>query len=340
MKDKPSIFEWIVFFLFILLEISIFSMRILGMNSETTQIETILYGTFEIIFSLYIGYFVQRLDSARQFQESLKRYGLSAYRRIMDISKSIDRTINQIEKIRKNYPVEKTSDLDVLRSILEGTFDTVRSSISDWGEIIGEEIRKTERAYQLEGELKNLEKEKKDEKTNTYVENLKVELDSIRSQLLLPTSEIALSGTLEKQGFYSTYFEATGKRDGFIPLYIKPAFDYSSINVKDVFEKQPFSFILSDNLNDTVECYVSNNEGFFLGNIQNPMGFFDDTPYIKTLRRILIHMKLDSSGKEVSEDEIYEYKLSNLEFIEISNDGLIKFHLLLPNGGAGFAPWG
>ena len=102
MKEKPSIFEWVAFGVFVVFEIVLFVMRIIRPTAETNETENVLYSTFEIVFSLYIGYFIQRIDSMRQFQGRLKQYGFSAYRRIMDIRKSVDRSINAIDRMYKN----------------------------------------------------------------------------------------------------------------------------------------------------------------------------------------------------------------------------------------------
>jgi hypothetical protein len=77
MKDKPSVFEWIVFVIFIVFEIVLVILRFVSPVSGTSQAASVLFSTFEIVFSLYIGYFIQRIDSTKQFQESLKQYGLS-----------------------------------------------------------------------------------------------------------------------------------------------------------------------------------------------------------------------------------------------------------------------
>ena len=92
MKEKPSIFEWVAFWLFVALEIIILVLRIISPTAISNQTENVLYSAFEIILSLYIGYFIQRVDSMKQFEDRLKQYGFSAYRRIMDIRKSIDRS--------------------------------------------------------------------------------------------------------------------------------------------------------------------------------------------------------------------------------------------------------
>jgi hypothetical protein len=186
MRNKPSVFEWVTFGVFVLLEVVLVILRIISPIAESNQAERVLFSTFEIIFSLYIGYFIQRIDSARQFQESLKQYGLSAYRRIIDIRKSIDRTLIQIGRISANYPKERTNEIEALRLILEGTFETVESSILDWGDIIGSEIQKKEKAEQLKAELINSqEKIDLDPAFRKNIEELRKEINKINSELPL-----------------------------------------------------------------------------------------------------------------------------------------------------------
>ena len=136
MEEKPSKYEWVILIIFVVSAILIFMYRVNIPASDVSQLTTVLLSTFEILFSLYVGYFLQRLDSAKQSRENLKKYGFLAYRRIMDIKKSIDRLFSEIDKINKNYTKDKGSDIGILRSILEGTFDTVESSILDWVDII------------------------------------------------------------------------------------------------------------------------------------------------------------------------------------------------------------
>ena len=65
MKEKPSIFEWVAFWLFLVFEVVIFLLRILSPATQLSQLENVLFSTFEIVFSLYIGYFINTFAKNR-----------------------------------------------------------------------------------------------------------------------------------------------------------------------------------------------------------------------------------------------------------------------------------
>jgi hypothetical protein len=235
MKEKPSIFEWVAFWVFVVLEIVLFVMRIMRPTIEINQTENVLYSTFEIVFSLYIGYFIQRIDTMRQFQERLKQYGFSAYRRIMDIRKSIDRSLTAIDQMNKNYPKDKTNDMDILRSMLEGTSDTVESSVLDWSDIIGEEINKKAKADQLEEVLKISETRSiLGEETQINLAEIRMELEKLKSEIpaVLQTNYSGQEETMS----YKRDLEYTMLREQFITLDVQHDIDfrYSS-------DTEPFS---------------------------------------------------------------------------------------------------
>jgi len=54
--------------------------------------------------------------------------------------------------MRSSYPKEKMVELDLLKSITVVMNYTVQSSISDWSDIIGEEVRKKDRFEELQKE--------------------------------------------------------------------------------------------------------------------------------------------------------------------------------------------
>lgn len=220
MKEKPSVFEWVAFWVFVVLEIVIFVMRIIRPTTEINQAENVLYSAFEIVFSLYIGYFIQRIDSMKQFQERLKQYGFSAYRRIMDIRKSVDRSLSAIDKMNKNYPKDKTNDMDILRSMLEGTFDTVESSVLDWSDIIGEDINKKEKADRLEEVLRISETQSNlSEEAKLNITEIRNELEKLKSEIpsVLQTNHL---GQEETRHFKFDLVE-TMARNGLINLDVQ-----------------------------------------------------------------------------------------------------------------------
>jgi len=331
MKEKPSIFEWLILFVFVVLEIVIFWLRIVTPPSELNQLDNVLYSSFEVIFSLYIGYFLQRIDSVRQFQESLKRYGLSAYRRIMDIRKSVDRSIIQIDKMNKDYPKDRVNDIDVLRHILEGTFDTVESSVADWGDIIGEEIRKKERADLLQEKLAKSEERfnlsADDKKT---IEELRSELNKINSELPLALRGDNINKEIEQQNeiFYAHYLESSITRDKYMTLFIKPNLDITEENVRKIIGMQPFFFHISYAGMGTMECLVYDKGKNEIGYVVNPIIPHDKRYYVSELQ--VAFKFLDLQDKE---SQIPIYKLSDLKYAGITNDGSMLI-MQLPIEGA------
>lgn len=336
MKEKPSIFEWVVFWIFIAVEIAIFVSRIIRPVAEIDQAENILYSTFEIIFSLYIGYFIQRLDSMRRFQESLKDYGLSAYRRIMDIRKSVDRTISQIERMSVDYPKERISDIRALRLILEGTFDTVESSISDWGEIIGQEIKKKERAEIIQEELeKSQEKPNLSEADKETIAALRGELNRINAELPLALKGLSLGKQLEdqKQAFYINYFETRVNSDMYITLHIRIDSDLvggelerqlSDEEVNRIIDSQPlFCNVIMTDI-ETVNCLVYDKDKNQIGFVVNPLSDYelDYKYYVSELQLALSEM-----GFWDAESKIPLYKLTNLRYAGKSSYRTLILHL-------------
>jgi hypothetical protein len=324
-KDKPRIFEWVAFVVFILLEIGLFTLGILHPSTREDQTQNILYNTFEIAFSLYIGYFIQRLDSIRQFRESLKQYALSAYRRIMDIRKSIDRTIVQIGKIGVNYPKDKTSDLDALRLILEGTFDTVESSIADWSEIIGQEIRKKEEAELLQERImKTQDRAALNEEDTKALAELRSELNRINAELpsvLRNESDLIQKLRMADQLLYSHHFEYAINRDKCLRLYVKPISD----TPKDLGapSNQPFSVGIPNWAAGV--CFLYNKDRKAIGMITDSVA-----PQLAKQEHFFVELftAVRELGVPATDWEFPVYVLHNLRYVGTTADGsLLTFQL-------------
>ncbi len=335
MKEKPSLFEWVAFGVFIILEIVIFGMRIIRPATEMNQAENVLYSTFEIVFSLYIGYFIQRIDSIRQFQVSLKNYGLSAYRRIMDIRKSVDRTLSQIERISVEYPKDKTSDIQALRLILEGTFDTVESSVLDWGDIIGEEIEKKEQANLLQEKLaKSEEKVNLSAEDKKNIEELRSELNKVVSELPLALRNESLTKEIENQNtiFYGNYFEFSVRQDKCLTLYIKLDIDPSEESIRKIMDSQPFFFLISFDA-EKVQCLVFDKDKSVIGQVINPIAPYDNKYYLTVLRQVFWYLSYFDQ-----DDTKPFYKLSNFRYARLTENKSTMI-LQLPIEGD-FTPFG
>jgi hypothetical protein len=136
----------------------------------------------------------------------------------MDIRKSVDRSIIAIDKMKQNAQEIKFADLNILRSMLEGTFDTVESSVLDWSDIIGEEIDKKVKADRLEEVLKISETQSKlGEESQVNIKEIRDELEKLKSEIpaVLQTDYLRKNFEEERSRFYTLqYLEQmqTGKR--------------------------------------------------------------------------------------------------------------------------------
>jgi hypothetical protein len=146
-----------------------------------------LFRALEFIFSLGIGWCLQRISSREEFQESLHKFAFSAYRRIKDIDRSVNKISSEIRQMRFNYPIERVHELDLIGVLAEEMNNTVNSSIADWGDIIGDDLKKKERIDELENEklaltVKGIYSQNNTE-INEKISEVKYEIQNLRAEL-------------------------------------------------------------------------------------------------------------------------------------------------------------
>lgn len=132
------------------LALAVLILQVLNINDETTELETGLFNILQFILSFGFAWLLTRLVTKREFQENLEQFAISAYRRIRDIDVSLVRMRREIDQMRARYSKDGVHELDVLKVIASDMADTVRSSIGDWADVIGEDLRKQQRLKQLE----------------------------------------------------------------------------------------------------------------------------------------------------------------------------------------------
>lgn len=160
--------------------ILIFMLEIIYSNNATT-LETSLFSTLEFGFSIGLGWTLQKIDSKRQFQESLRAYGFSAHRRIKDIEKALIRLQNKIIVMTKRSATETIREIEGLELIVEGIMDTAKSSMVDWADVIGDDVKKQEQLQELEKQYQQLSM--KDEGQSQELSVLKNKIEELRSDI-------------------------------------------------------------------------------------------------------------------------------------------------------------
>jgi hypothetical protein len=122
------------------LAIGCFIVQAVSYDAKTTQRETILFNTLQFLLTFGFAWFSTRAVSRGEFEQSLKRFAIGAYRRISDIEAMVVRLEDKIRAMRVARAQDDRADLDVVTAIVEDTRQVVHSSIADWADVIGEEL--------------------------------------------------------------------------------------------------------------------------------------------------------------------------------------------------------
>lgn len=162
--------------------------QIWGLNAQTTRLETGLFSILQFILSLGFSVLITRIVTRQEFTESMKNFAFSAYRRIIDIEGAVDRLLLETERLRTSYPAERVTELDILRVIASGLKEVVESAEDDWGDVIGEELKKLQQIQELRRKEHDLAREKREAasqvpSTNLELEALRQEINELRAGL-------------------------------------------------------------------------------------------------------------------------------------------------------------
>jgi hypothetical protein len=118
--------------------------QILRCGATMSQIETTLFGMLQFVFSIAFGWLIARGASKREFEQSQKKFAISAYRRIREIEQGVDGILGRIRTRKQECEEAVVQELYVLQELAQRIRATVVSSTSDWADIIGDEIATVE----------------------------------------------------------------------------------------------------------------------------------------------------------------------------------------------------
>ena len=209
--------------------------EILTAHEGRTQLELTLFNVLEFLLALGFAWLLSRATTKKEFEASQKKFALAAYRRILEIDESVERLLTQTRNQIMSASPEICHELELVVAIASGIRQTTKSSIADWGEIIGEEIEIFQRVENLkaEGELLRAPSETADSQPTatdgllermeehqselrTLVQSLPRSLrllsksdrsDSVESVIAELAEEEAREGHVELPGFWNISFE-------------------------------------------------------------------------------------------------------------------------------------
>ena len=230
MKTRNITLDVIAIIILGILTIIVVGLQVFTLGVESTKLESGLFNVIQLILSLGFSWLLTRVVTRSEFQESLERFAISAYRRIRDIDTSLSRMKSEIIRMRSSYPQSEIHELDVINIIASNMTDTVKSSIADWTEVIGDKLQAEQRIIKLEEQysmttlsaMKSQDDEEKQE-AQKDLEQLREQIESLRSEIpqllgydIKPLSayespefvEVALRSSLESQRELTLYAEA------------------------------------------------------------------------------------------------------------------------------------
>ncbi|MGG3283599.1 hypothetical protein [Paenibacillus solani] len=248
-------------------------LQIVNTSETSTKLEQTLFSVLQFIFSIIFGWLVTRISTKNEFEQSQKRFALSAYRRIKEIEKAvnmlIDRTHNKMsagsEDVRRELESIETNSIFIR--------ETIKSSIADWADIIGEEIDNFNKIEQKEEELNKLQEQQNyldnnSEKVDQLNNELKGLIETLPNQLkIVRRIESSFQENLEDN---KNIIEAMLSRKGFIEVsgLIDGAFDFEFANEELQVNKE-YEVSLGDVKGRIAILVVKNNQGKAIGMITN-----------------------------------------------------------------------
>jgi len=180
--------NWLKILVFIVLLISCFFLIVVQVNSGSTatKLESTLLNLIQFFLSIGFSWLLSKVVFESTYKESQKKLAVAAFRRIKEIERNIERTQGYVNSAKKEN--SKSSEcLEVVDFSLINARDTIRSSISDWEDIIGEELDIAEKIEDLVFEQRNSESNDNDKKiSQEKFEELESEIEDLKSKLPAP----------------------------------------------------------------------------------------------------------------------------------------------------------
>ena len=124
--------------------------------SNASPRETALFNLLQFILTTGFAWFSTRAISRQEFEGSLRRFAIGAYRRIADINILTNRLHNEVSSMISEAPTGESHQLRIVHAIVADTCQVVQSSIADWADVIGDELVAIQTINKLESEKEEL----------------------------------------------------------------------------------------------------------------------------------------------------------------------------------------
>src|ERR1700676_4139785 len=166
-----------------ILAVACFVWQGMTIGAHLTATETFLFHGLQFLLTSGFAWFSTRAVSRTEFEGSLKRFAISAHRRIADIERMVDHLHQEVREMILQSPRSECATLRIIEAIVSDTTQLVRSSRSDWGDVIGDELLAIEKIKRLEQEKERLRGDESSQEPREPVDALKKIEDRIATIL-------------------------------------------------------------------------------------------------------------------------------------------------------------
>lgn len=132
------------------------AMQVVMADSQATPTETALFSVLQFVFSIAFAWMITGMSAKRAFAESQKAFAIAAYRRINEIDEGVERLIARAHHQMRAATPELRHELEVVIAIATGVRSSIKSSVADWGDVIGEEISTINRIERIQDQQDQL----------------------------------------------------------------------------------------------------------------------------------------------------------------------------------------
>ena len=151
-KGYQNKIDWIVATVLVIIFLGCLALQVLSLSDKTTKLETVLFNILQFLLAVGFAWFSTRAIVRGEFEVSLKRFAVSAYRRISDIENIVASLKSKVAEMRAKNPERDSHDLELIEAIVHDTARIISSSRADWSDVIGEEMLALETIRRLESE--------------------------------------------------------------------------------------------------------------------------------------------------------------------------------------------
>jgi len=313
-KKDASNLDVILSILFLIATIATIILQILFSSPTSTKVETSLFSVLQFVFSLAFTWVLARVSLRSEFQESQKKFAISAYRRIIEINNAVNRLISRTTSHMEKVENGTAHELDVITEIGIGIRESIRSSISDWADIIGDEIETVEKIQMIREKqsMENLNATSlKTDATQPNENDAVIEkLISTLPQSLKITADEFSNDYMSRIHQGKLRLKREEKKKGYVEL---PGFSESSFD-KDICDFKIGDILQvrigDDNENRVGALIAYDNEGNSVGVMINKMGGFAQS-YLDAVDMLIHYLGKSVFRIEILDIDICKEKLKD-----------------------------